>query len=456
MMVERHYDDEALIAILEADRTRSDAHLPSCTVCNEKLESFRTISGALGDNAVWDTRELRLDPVPSTIASLRAFADRMSAEDSEAARILPELLAGSREQWMPRLRRHPEWRTAGMVRALIAATPDVVTTMPPDALELTALSTEIADHLDPAISGAATVARVRGDAWRDRGYALYYVGRFADSLVACDNAARQLDMCVVDEYDRARVSVVRALSLRATEQFSAAMTAVRVSGDTFERFNDATRVAAARIAETHLLFSLGEYEQAATLLRDLEEQLRMTSDANTHARVLANLGYCYWKSGRIDQALQHYEAAGTILENLGVRTEAVRVRWNVANVLASAGRTDEAMSRFQVLQRTFEELGMLSEAALSSLDMAEILLARNEYLPVEAICRTAMASFERAGIPYTARALTALAYIQEAARHRTATPTLAKHVRDYIRRLPHDGALLFAPPPPEPSSSNSR
>ena len=456
MMVERHYDDEALIALLEADRVSADVHLPACTVCNEKLESFRAISGALTDNDVWDTRELRLAPVPSTIANLRAFADRMSAEDSEAARILPELLAGSREEWMPRLRAHPEWRTAGTARALVAATRNALTTTPLDGLEITGLAAEIADHLDPATCGAATAARVRGAAWRERGYALYYVGRFTESIAACETAGRQFDLCVVGEYDRARVGVVKALTLRAMENVPAAMAAVRVSTAAFDDFSDVSKATAARIAEAHLLFSLGEYEQASNILLRLEQQIRRTSDADTHARVLGNLGYAYWKMGRIEAAMGQYEAAAAILDELGVRTESVRVRWNVAAVLASAGRTREAMSRFQILQRTFEELGMSSEAALNSLEMAELLLAWNEYAAVEDLCRAAMASFERAGIPYTTRALTALAYIQEAAQQRTATPTLAKHVREYIRRLPQDGELLFAPPPPERLCSNSR
>ena len=456
MMVERHYDDEALIAILESDRAQSDAHVPACTVCNEKLESFRTISGALTDNDVWDTRELRLAPVPSTITNLRAFADRMSAEDSEAARILPELLAGPREEWMPRLRAHPEWRTAGVVRGLVAAMPKILMTMPPDALEMTALSTEIADHLDAATCGAATLERVRGAAWRDRAYAFQYTGRFSDAITACDEAERHFALCAVDDYDRARVGIIRALTLRAMEQIPSAMQAVRTSASAFSSFGDFTKVAAARIAETHLLFNLGEYESAARTLEDLERQVRITPDANTHARVLSNLGYCYWQMGRIDSAMGQYEAAAAILQDLGVYTESLRVSWNIASVLASAGRTDEAMSRFLALQRTFEELGMSSEAAVNSLGIAELLLARNEYAAVEAICRAAMASFQRAGIPYSTRALTALAYIQEAAQQRTATPRLAQHVREYIRCLPQGGELLFAPPPPELLTPNSR
>src|SRR5688572_26897601 len=115
MMVERHYDDEALISLMETDRAQSDSHLPDCAPCSEKLESFRMIADALEDGDVWDTRELRTEPPAASIARLRAFADQMSFEDTQAESILRELLAGPREEWMPRLRIHPEWRTAGVV-----------------------------------------------------------------------------------------------------------------------------------------------------------------------------------------------------------------------------------------------------------------------------------------------------------------------------------------------------
>ena len=449
MMVERHYNDEALIALMEAGRVFSDPHLPSCAACNEKLDSFRTISGALSTADVWDTRALASEPSARTIANLRAFANRMAADDGAASRILPDLLAGSREEWMPRLQQHPEWWTAGVARALIGATVDVMMSMPPDALAMTALSTAIAERLHESDHDAQTIARLRGSAWRDRAYALYYVGRFAETLTACDVAAAHFSQCVVDEYDLARVDVVRALALRAKEDVSAAMTAVHRSAETFERFADRTRVASARMAEALLLFSLREFERAAPLLETLEQEVRGTTDANTHARVLGNLAYCYWKLGRIDAAMRHYEMAASILDDLGVVTESVRVRWNVATVLASAGRTDEAMARFQQIQKSFDDLGMTSEAALNGLDMAEILLARGEFAAVEEICRVSIASFQHAGIPYSTRALTALAYIQETSRLRTATPTTAKHVREYLRRLPQERELLFAPPPPD-------
>ena len=447
MMVERHYDDEALITLIDGDRARTDTHLPHCAICTGKIDTFRVISDALHENDVWDSQEFHLAPVPATIANLRAFADRMAFEDAAADAILAELLAGSREEWMPRLMAHPEWRTAGVVRRLVGETIRVVMTMPPDALEMTALSTEIADHLDPAAYASDTVARLRGSAWRDRAYALFYVGQFTDSLTATDRADIYLGACVVDEYDRARVAIVRSLALRAKEDLAGAMAAVRFSGETFVRFDDLNRLASARLAEAHLLFSRGEFESVRKILEPLERRLRETDDTPSHARVLSNLASCYAKLGRIDDALQHHAAAASLFEAMGIRTESARSQWNIAAMLLTAGRSEEAQTRLETIRSIFDELGMTSEATLAGLDLAELLLARGEFAQVEAICRTAMQSFQTAGISYTARALTALAYIQEAAKLKTATPILAKHVREYIRRLPHEGELLFAPPP---------
>jgi tetratricopeptide (TPR) repeat protein len=450
MMVERHYDDEALIALMEAGRLHSDAHLPSCPICNEKVDSFQAIAGVLRGPDVWDRRELSPAPVESTIASLRAFADRMASEDAVAARVLPELLAGPREEWMPRLRMHPEWRTAGVVRKLVAATTDAVLTMPPDALEMALLSTEIADHLDPS-GDPSTAARLRGSAWRDRAYALYYVGRFADALAACDVAEAHFEACVVDEYDRARVGIIRSLSLRAKEDLAAAMDAIQSSTAVFARFEDVNRFTSAKLAETHLFFDRGEFPRALSVLQELERSAARGTDARTHAIVLSNLGYCLWKLGRVDEALGHHDAAASLIDDLGMHTESARIRWNVASILVTAGRTEEARGRLESLRDVFRSLGMTSEVALVSLDLAELCLARGQFGEVEAICRAAMKSFEVAGISYTGRALTALAYMQEAARLRTATPVLVKHVREYIRRLPQDEHLLFAPPPDDSS-----
>ncbi|MDQ3284030.1 MAG: tetratricopeptide repeat protein, partial [Acidobacteriota bacterium] len=309
-MIERHYDDEALISLLESNRAATDTHLPSCTPCSEKIESFRLIAEALTDGDVWDTRELRTAAVPSTIATLRAFADRMTDEDARAALILPELLAGPRETWMPRLHEHPEWRTAGVVRGLIAAAYDAVMQMPPDAVEMTRMAVEIADGLDAPAS--QNTALLRGSAWRNHAYTLYYVGSFNDARRAIAAANAAFVGFASDTYESARLGIVESLVLRAFERIDDAMCVAESSAQIFDVFSDVDRGASARLAEVHLLFSRNEYSKADAVLRQLDAQLTDTEFVDTHARVLGNLGICARKLGKPDEAVRYLEMSAAL------------------------------------------------------------------------------------------------------------------------------------------------
>ena len=447
-MIERHYDDEALISLIETNRDAEDAHLPNCAPCSAKIEAFRMISDALCEEDLWNTSALRSEPVPATIANLRSFADVMSDEDTRAEAILQELLAGSREEWMPRLNEHPEWRMAGVVRKLIARTYEVVFAMPPDALAIMTVATNIADQLNSADYPSDTVARLRGAAWRDKAYALYYVGQFTEAEAAIHMSERHLTGCMVNEYELARTGIVESLVLRTFERLSEASAIASASASTFASYGDLDKTASAKLAQVHMLFSRSEYAEAEQLLLDLERQICSSTHIDTHARVLANLGFCSRKMGKVESAIQYYDCASALLDDLGARTETVRIRWNVAVMLAEAGRVADACARLRDVTREMELLGMTSEVAIAGLDVAELLLAQSRYDEVSDICRSAMQSFENAGLAYTARALTALAYIQEAAQLRRADQTLVRTVRDYIRRLPAQPQLLFAPPPP--------
>jgi hypothetical protein len=225
MISEVHYTDETLIAMLESgdeEAISHNQHLTSCQICRDGLEQYRAIVNILGREAARDYCDLKDEPEPATVAALRAFATNMQREDEDAVTYVAALLDGARETWMPRLHAHPEWRTAGVVRKLVADAYGALTRMPLDGVEMTSLAIEIADHLVEETYPKDTVARVRGHAWREHAYGLFYVGEFKKSLVACDRADAELSRCVVDEYDKARVAVVRALSLRPLDQIAPA------------------------------------------------------------------------------------------------------------------------------------------------------------------------------------------------------------------------------------------
>ena len=445
MMNQRHYDDEALIALMESNRDGSDAHLPSCGTCSEKLDSVKLVAGALKDEAVWDTRPLSEEPVRSTIANLRAFAGRMAGEDAQAGIYVRELLDGPRASWKQKLESHPEYRTAGMVRKLIAAASRAVDTMPPDAVETATIAAEIAEGLGANPMAAGQLDQLRGAARRERAYALYYIGRFSDALLDADRADEHFANCALADYEHARVGIVRALVFRALERYTAGLQAARDSARVFERFDDTDRLASARMAEVHLLFSLRDFDQAVAILVEQEGLLRSSGHVETHARILPNLGYAKWQQGNVVEALRYYDASSQLMASIGIETEALRTRWNVAAMLADGGYHAEALTRLRVVASQFERLGMTSEAAMAGLGIAELLLADGKFAEIDEICGRAMRSFEAAGVSYTAKALTALAYMREASRNRIATPKLVRHVREYIRRLPVEENLLFAP-----------
>ncbi len=444
-MIERHYTDEALIALIETNRAAADRHLPACQPCSAKIESFRMIADALCDQEAWDRPAS--EPVRATIANLRAFADRMTDEDSRAETILQELLAGSREEWMPRLNEHPGWRTAGVVRKLIAQVYTTVVAMPPDAVEMTSLATDIAEELDPAAYPSDTVARLRGAAWRDKAYALFYVGKFAEAEAAIFASERHFCSCVVSEYDLARLGIVKALVLRPFERFAEASDAAVASAEAFERHGDLDKTVSARLAEVQLLVSRGLHAPAEQVLLHLEQQISLSTHVGTHARVLATLGNVYRRLDKVERSIHYYDCASALFDEIGARTETVRTRWNVAVMLAEAGKVADACERLRDLTIEMKHLGMTIDAALASLDVAELLLAQDHYEEVEDICRSTMREFEFAGLSFTTRALTALAFIKEAAIQRRADRMLVRNVREYIRELPRQPNLLFAHAP---------
>ena len=444
-----HYTDENLIAMLEAgdeEAIKRNPHLASCDTCRQSLDEYRAIVSVLGDEAAWDFRDMKPpDPDPSTVAVLRSFATSMQNEDEAAIAYVAALLEGPRETWMPRLRAHPEWRTAGVVRKLVGDAFSALTKLPADGLAMTALAVEIADHLADDAYPADTVARARGHAWREHAYNLFYVGDFKQSLAACDHADAALSRCVVDEYDRARVGVVRALSLRPLDRIVEGMSLADDAVYVFTKYHDQDRLASAAITAALMHFKVSDYRAALDIL---QPAARVATSVSPHTRAMIenNIAYSYRFLGDSEASIHHYQVCSAILEEIGSVTEAIRVRWNVANLLVLVGRVTDGLRELMTVRSEFDRLGMASETCVCALEIVELLLLENRIDEAESLCRETCSQLESSGLGTTSRAMTALGFLTEAMKSRGATATLVRHVRDYVRRLPEEPNLLFAPP----------
>src|SRR5437763_589275 len=149
MIIEQHYDEEVLAEFLAepVDAVSRDKHLASCGLCVKTLDTLRATAHILSEPAVWDSRPISSTPRSETLAFLRNTQKTMAGEDAAAAVWVKELLAGPREAWVAKLEQHPEWRTGGMVRALLKANDLAISTVPSEAVDMTALAIQIAEDI---------------------------------------------------------------------------------------------------------------------------------------------------------------------------------------------------------------------------------------------------------------------------------------------------------------------
>ncbi|HET7705789.1 MAG TPA: tetratricopeptide repeat protein [Thermoanaerobaculia bacterium] len=448
MIVERHYDDETLIGLLGSNLDAAkDPHLAVCSTCSENLDSYRAIADVLGHDAAWDLRDLRQEPVPETIASLRMFTSVFAAEDEKAQKAVAALLAQPKTTWNSAISHSLELQSAAAVNAFVAVSEKAIDRDPSEALAIAGLATRVAQLLKDDAYSKGVISRAVGTAWRQYAYAAFYVGEFPAATDAVAKSRAAFESCAVSDYDLARLAIVRSLILSQQDQHDAARDEVRHAAAVFEAFGDRGRAASAMVAEAYSLISQQHFNEALPILKTVERDYAADMDNYARANVANNLAICYTGLGSVMEAFDQYSIAATIYDEIGNAPEAARVRHNLGWFLAEQGRLRDAQARFRSVRMEFRKLGMADAAVAADLDLAELLLAENAHAEAEALCSAAVEQFQKTGLSATTRGLTALTFLREAAAQRRATPEAARHVRRYLERLPKEPELLFAPPP---------
>lgn len=445
-MTGNHYDVELLLDLQAAggETIGRDEHLRACTDCRETLESLSGVASALRSPDVWDGPELSKTPNASVLATLRGAQSRMRSEDAVAEESVKHLLSGPRESWAPRLAAHPEWRTAGTVRKLIAATDRAIETMPPDALEIANLAVAIAEGL-PSDS-TFSVARLRAHAWREKAYALFFLGHYSDAEGALERTFAEL--ATVDaagaEFDAARALVLRALITRVHERYAETISDSREAANVFMRFGQNDKYVAARRVEALTYYATRQFKKEIELLTSLSKEQVTEQD---RAAIAQNIAMAYAELGDIDVAQQYYAEAIREFDRLNMITGRAKTKWNLARRLMAAGRYRHALEELVAARNEFEELGMTNDVAMTSLDIAESYIALNRNPEAVTVCRDLMKYFEAAGLSTTSGALTALSFLAESIDSGRATSSTVLHVKTFLENAPSHPTALFVPPP---------
>jgi hypothetical protein len=125
--------------------------------------------------------------------------------------------------------------------------------------------------------------------------------------------------------------------------------------------------------------------------------------------------------------------------------EVTRTGWAIARLYFAEGNSAEATYRLRTAIRELTQFEMLTDAGIAAVDLAEMLhtLGRTREIPklLAGVVQTFAAAGKLTG------ALTALAYLKDAAAAGQIAAAAFPHVRRFLSRAERQPELLFAPPP---------
>ena len=438
-----HFDDDTLFRYAEGtsgNAAEIESHVSACEPCSTRVGGHRAVVDALRTAEVWDEQA----PAPRQfVLDVVAFAERAKKEEDRARTLCDEILTGPSSWWPQRLRKATDAQTAGMVKELLERMRQMLQSSPSAALQVTALAIDVAHGLDIAQYPCDYVVKLRAQAFRDHAYVLSFMGRFPDALDFAERSKRLFEQVPLPEYDLARLALVKASILRSTDRVPEAIQLARGAAETFRRYGDMGRWVSARIYEAASTYQSGAISEALAIWQSLENE--PVIDSAGRVTLIHNIGLCYQQLGQLDIAATYLKRSAEECALLGMDTEATRSRWNLGQTLVAAGRPKDAVPMLRQAWREFENYDMVADAALAALQLAEAMLLTGDTSEVAAICRDLIARFTAAGM--TSRAITALSFLREAVAIGQATPSLVRHVHDFLRELPAERPRLFAPSP---------
>ncbi len=444
-----HIDEDALAEYALADgrnRAASAAvagHLKECEECQARYGRMAAFFDALASPDMWEAADAGAGASASERAILE-FAARSQEEYAEAHQALAPLIADTVVFIRERIERHEGYRTGGAVRVLSEAANEACERNPLHARNLADAAVVIAERLSTDDYPLDTVHTLRGLAWKERANALRFLAEYPAALDALDHAQRELSRLGPHAFELGNLAYIRASVLMYMDRLDEATRQAAESARIFAAYGDTERWMRARAVEAGVLFYRREFVGAAHVFEQLRAYAETKDDAIGIARHSYNMATCFLELGDAARALTLLLAARQTFEEEGARTWLVRADWMLGVQARVAGRFEESVPQLRAAKKTSEELALSEEVAHITLDLIESLLLVGRTREITSLCSEVMRYFRRSG--KLRQAMTAAAFLKEAAAQGSIRVAQVQHVRSFVQRLERLPDLLFAPP----------
>lgn len=445
---QEHVSDETLIDYVDdparvPDRRKVELHISSCGECSAKVEGFRAIASAMTDEETWWILD-----ASARSNSIRDFVTRWDAEDAEATRMLAPLLESAYRFAYANVARKRRFQTGGVVRLLCEAVRIEDDRDPTFALTLAETACFIADNLSDSYYPANVVNELRGRAWKEYSTVCRITQRFAEGFDALTRADRAYRRLIDSTVQLATVELCRAILFWEQQQYDDALRSARSAASQFAARHERDRYFEAKQVEAVILHRQGNVEAACEVYRAAYEFADGTGDAEMKAQSARNLGVAATDQGDIGTASKYLLIALQVYESLDMTALVVLTKWAIARLALAAGNPAEAAQRLRPIVAELSALELRGDAANAHLDLAEALLILGRYDEAQVACEGLFAFFRQAQM--LTGAMTAAAYLREAAAGRKLSLGDIQSVRTYLAELERTPALPFVPPPESP------
>jgi tetratricopeptide (TPR) repeat protein len=415
-----------------------------CAICRTSLDFFGVVSAEeLADVELWEPdADWRADDDPMT-----AYVDRISAEDLEADELLEreKLLSSSMKTAWKNFPRDKRMLTGGVVRRLTAHANTVHLTEPLDALTFADAAISIAESLGDNAYPWRAVFELRGTAWKERANALLVLGEYPaalDSLTHSERAYREL---LSPGFGLSTVALLRSSVFYEQGLLDQAMMSAERAEQGFAHLAQEEGRMRAIFLRASIKYEARDLPHAIALFEQVLEHGETVSSPLWIGRASYAIGNCEIERGDLAEASLHFHKALMIFREVGPDRDRIATEYGLARVVLHGGDRNEAIRRLRVAAAEYDRRSMISDAALVRLDIVEALLVEGHTKQIVDIAARLFRTFRDAGM--LTGALTAMAYMKEAAASGRLTLAGVKAVRTYLQRAERQATLAFVPPP---------
>jgi tetratricopeptide (TPR) repeat protein len=444
-MIHLHDDELSLYTIgreLLDSPDSVEAHIAECASCSALLEEHERFDKSLRSSETWRVAGITGD---THRQSLVAMAIQIQHEDEQADHVLAPFLAKPEGVAWGELVRDPKYRTGGVVRRLCEASHQTCPRVPQEALVLSNAAIAISMALPDDLYPARAVSVLCGMAWKELANAARFLDRYRDALAALAQADSFHRDLVSPELDLAIIGGIRALLLFARDDIDGAVESAESALETFRHLGQESRSLYVMTMQGTLFRQRGEFLRSIEMHKRVLELAKSMHDAAWQSYAVGNLAWSYLEGGDPLTAAELFRTSRDGCVQLGFPSDKTRGDWGLALVSRDLGNHREALAQLLAVSAAFAEQRVVVDSATAMVEAFEIMLALGEAADIERLAAGLVETLTEAGRMESA--LTALAYVKEAAARKSITPEILRAARTFLRRADRHPELIFVPPP---------